>query len=598
MTGRPLIAPSALAAVVEGVPARLVRRLDADPGLALAWSWVEVDGRHEVSTDQGERVILSPSGGVVREVGGLSCTCLLSPRCLHLLAVASVLAVADEVPVEPPAGGEGAAAVIAAEAIEVTSEAQRAAAGALWAAAAAVLAVGLERSGVVLTAELIRAVHGARLAGLHRAAGAGGRLVRQIRELRGVGASFRLDRCVRDLGVLLETTARVRGGEVAALGVGRRTYSAQGNLRLYGILSEPISDPGGFAGVVTTLVDARGRFWTRAEVRPGAAEQATAAYETSAGLGELALVHRELCRSVIQIEGSTGSEDGRLGAGAGVRAVRAGLSSWAEGSVSGLWSVGLREQLERAHEGIEADPGAAGAGLIFVRVEVQGLDGALLVALGPQGEPLLLTAGEDQPLGLSNLRQLARLPGSQLAIIARPEADRPGIFRLLAVGEQSPGVLRLPDAWAGRVNVALDAVVGASLGPAARRTAQEVGVRAALPPDPLAAARRRLNAVALGGAAALPPSALSALEREAAALDRGLMVGGAALLRALGVEAQPRARDLRGALSSAEVADPSASGRAGGAVREALSGASGLAWAWAALSVYVRRFDQRVQLSH
>ena len=86
------IAPDILAALTEAAPGRLVRKLDKDPQMAKAWDWQESDSEVKVSNGK-ETVTFSHESGNVSSIEQISCTCLLAPRCLHILASSSLLEV-------------------------------------------------------------------------------------------------------------------------------------------------------------------------------------------------------------------------------------------------------------------------------------------------------------------------------------------------------------------------------------------------------------------------------------------------------------------------------------------------------------------------
>src|SRR5881392_3060548 len=99
---RPRIDPAIAAALTAAIPPRLIKKLDATPGLADAWAWTDTT----VTTDKGETVTLSLSTGVVASV---TCSCLLAPRCLHVAAVVSALEPAEAVVAAPAPQAETAA---------------------------------------------------------------------------------------------------------------------------------------------------------------------------------------------------------------------------------------------------------------------------------------------------------------------------------------------------------------------------------------------------------------------------------------------------------------------------------------------------------
>ena len=83
------VVPELLAERTASAPRRLLRKLDRQPDVADKWLWEGVS----VTTDKGETVSLSLDQGRVTHA---TCTCLLSPRCLHVLGVLRALPVADE----------------------------------------------------------------------------------------------------------------------------------------------------------------------------------------------------------------------------------------------------------------------------------------------------------------------------------------------------------------------------------------------------------------------------------------------------------------------------------------------------------------------
>ena len=91
---RPAVSPQLLAAIVAAVPSRAVKKLDASPRVADGWTWTIRDDRTTVATG-AETVTLAGTADV-------SCTCLLSPRCFHVLAVLRVLPITEGLPMVSP----------------------------------------------------------------------------------------------------------------------------------------------------------------------------------------------------------------------------------------------------------------------------------------------------------------------------------------------------------------------------------------------------------------------------------------------------------------------------------------------------------------
>jgi hypothetical protein len=372
MIRRPAIAPDAAAALLAAAPARLARRLDAEPAMAEVWLWAADDDRWTVTTDKGEVVSLAAPAGLVVRADDVACSCLLGPRCLHVVAVIARLPVADA-PTAPR--GETAAP---AEPTAAAAPAVRAAAASAFRVGAALLAGGASGAGAVRIAELLRVIHGCRAAGAHRIAAAGARVARSIQDLHGDRAAFSLTTLTGDLAELLTSSHVVATSESVAtawLGTARRVYEPVGNLRLHGVFTEAVVARTGYAGAVTYLVDAGGHLYTRSDVAPGDIDRACAAYDAPAALGDAVLSHRELGRAGLFVSGATASRDGRLGAGASVKAARAQEPSrWTDPPVAALWARPLAEQVERLIERATGDDEpAAGWDLVFATGTVRGI---------------------------------------------------------------------------------------------------------------------------------------------------------------------------------------------------------------------------------
>ncbi|WP_411573446.1 hypothetical protein [Streptomyces fradiae] len=488
----PPVAPSVTAELVDALPPRLRKRLDA--GVAkLAARPVTVDGEGvRIAVDATTELRMRAPGGMVGEAEGIRCGCLLSPACLHRAAAACAAPVAVVETADPDTSGTGTAAAAitgaeaagaeaagaesagakapgagpadargagaavpgggggrapdtptptAATATDTATEDQRGAADAVFRAAAAVLETGTDGAGAVAQAELLRAAHAARLAGLPRAAAAAVSVVTRLREARSADPAYRLSDLSDRLREALFVAHRVpvaAGEELARLrGAARRPYAPDGSLRLYGLFSEPVLTASGYAGAVTWAADAGGRLFSVSDVAPGGPGRAAGAAGRAVRLGDTALTHRELSRAGLAVSGATVSEDGRLGAGAGVRAVRASGAAWDAEPLGALWAVPVGEQVARALDGRER-----GDGLLFLDVTLLGAvreaAGVCLVA-DCDGVRVRLTAAHDHP-GLAyrdNVALLASAAGLRLRAVARLEAAPAPRARLLAAGHPS-----------------------------------------------------------------------------------------------------------------------------------------------------------------
>src|SRR5262245_54401727 len=99
-------APDLLAAVIAMVPARIVKRLDAKRDVARGWTWSVTPEGGTVVTEGGETVTVRATSSHVAEASHVTCSCLLSPRCFHVLAVVAALDV-DDAPAPQDAPSEG-----------------------------------------------------------------------------------------------------------------------------------------------------------------------------------------------------------------------------------------------------------------------------------------------------------------------------------------------------------------------------------------------------------------------------------------------------------------------------------------------------------
>lgn len=601
MSGTAAVTPEVMGALAERAPARLVRKLDADPRMAESWAWsADADSKLAVVTDSGETVTLTLVAGVLESADAIACSCLLSPKCLHVLAVARALPLADA-PVETRANAPADAETRAdapmdaplSPAVAETALAQlrldedgRAAASALFAAAKAALVSGVDALGAVREGELLRAIHGARALGLHRLAAAGLRLVRSARALRERRPESSLPEVADALTEALACAsmlARDAALDPAWLGTARRAYAPAGNLRLHGLFTEAVTTTTGYSGVVTYLCDAEGRLYSLSKVLPGDPAQARAAYDGSAAIGDASLSHRALGREGLFVANATASADGRLGSGAAVRAVRSGASSWSDPAPRALFAE-LETQLDRARASLRVGPleRRAGWDLLFLEGTLLGATRtALLLSVATPAGPIALRcapASDHVELGHHEaFTALAHAPGLAVRVIGRVRFDAPRTLELLAVGPSDASAetdasdpsypsaqsddtypaLLLPSAHHGRANLAFDLLRVENAAPMDRIGPREEAREAYV--DPLDALRRRLLRAALGGRATFPPEADRAIEAEALALEARMMPMGAELLRELSRAARSHDRTLAG---RSVAADPAAFARA------------------------------------
>ncbi|MGW5685181.1 SWIM zinc finger family protein [Nonomuraea sp. NPDC003754] len=489
------------------------------------------------------------------------------------------------------------------------SAAQVAAAAGLWAAAAAVLSAGVPAAGAVPQAELLRAAHTARLAGLPNAEAAAVRVVRGLRAARERHDGHRLADLVSALRELLLTAGRLAlaDPDPALVGSVRRSYQQGGSLRAHGVFREPVISATGYGGVVTHLVAEDGRWFSVADVKPGGAARARGAATATVAIGSAMLSHAQLARAGLLIVGATVSPDGRLGAGRGVRATPLTGIPWTAGPLAALFARPLAEsaaarlsddgwsEAEAAREpvgcdlvivgtagdavlarelwpaataGADADgptpqapPGGPADGDPVWRAPSSGLAGDDVRPARPGGPLIrLVPAGRHPGLAhLDNLRRLASRPGMLVRVVGRVDPDRAATLIPLAVGPV-PGAeatLRLPADWHDRADLGYDRLQRSHLPPddaclPYRMEGAEERV------DPVAGAplwrvRRLVELAVAGGRRAVAEPARNGDARAQAAALRGAgFLAAADLVTALTAEADRRARDVFGRLAESD----------------------------------------------
>ncbi|MFF8600037.1 hypothetical protein ACF065_25255 [Streptomyces sp. NPDC015232] len=607
----PPVAPDVLADAVEQLSARLRKKLDAAIADCAERAVVAADGSVEVRFGEDAAVTLRPGpSGAVTAAEQAVCSCLLAPRCLHRAATLGAAPIADgEEPADDDGGagptadgngdsGEGAdttsvsatgtaaapatsapatipapasvpapVSVPASAPAPAVTEAQVRAAGALWEAAAEALSAGVTAGGAVVQAELLRAAHTARLAGLPRAEAAALRVVRGLRAARERSSGQGLGDLAGAFRELLAGAALLAAGSAdgGAAGSARRVYEEGGSLRVFGLCREPVLSATGYGGVTTHLLGADGAAYTVSDVRPGGLARVKGAGSASVALGGGVLDHAGLARGGLLIVGATVSADGRLGAGKKVSATPLRGVDWSEEPAAALFARPVREAMAAVldHAAAEGgDPAGPGARLLGCDVEVVGAAGdSVVVRVAGDGPLLRLRPAHPHPElpHAANLRRIAEHPGVALRVLGRPDLDRAATLRPLAVGPV-PGAahtLRLPEDWKGRADLGYHRLQGEHFPHGTARPAAPGPVHAG--PDPLADAplwrvRRLLETGVAGGRRAVAEAGRGTdAAALAARLTRAGLGGAADLARALTSEAGRRPRDAFGRLT-----DPSA----------------------------------------
>jgi hypothetical protein len=583
MNALPPVAPEVLADILDDLPPRLRKRVDTALPRASSWPIAINADQATATVDDETTLTWHLTNGILTTADALACSCLLAPRCLHRgVAVAAAETAEppiadsrtepDEITPEPeatttthsdtfPGASVGATPGTSAgthtdspvpSPSHVFTETQRVAAARLWDAGASVLRAGASGSGTVVRAELLRAVHQARVAGLHRAAASGLRVAAALVAARANDASF--DRAVLtdDLLDLLLLCHDLRTGTAGdpglLLGTARREYRPVGSLRLYGLCTEAVVAANGYGGVVTHLVDEDGLLWTIPAIMPGGAERVPAAANGPVAVGESGLTHRALGRAGLVLAGGTASPDRRLGAGQKVRAVAAKGAAWDDPPAARLWQEPLTDQVARAfaaHALPEANRPSS-ADLLFLDAEI----------LGPAG-PALRVAVASTELDLTgdtnrtreNLRVLATNPGTRLRVIARLLPHLPGTATALAIQGDA---LTLPTAMHGTVDLALDQLQRSHVPTGTPRDHVPAGHPRELPqrrpqehrvPPPLHPLRNLVHRIAVAGRSV---ATATSSDRNTQSLTANGLTTTAAVLAALTATTHTRHRDAFG----------------------------------------------------
>lgn len=543
---RPTVSAELLATLIRATPERVRRRLDGTPNAAAGWHWQA--GAEAWSVDAGGETVTLPHGHVAA-IEQLTCTCLLSPRCFHVLACLTYLEVAlvtaetgEPEPTEPASADAG-------EDLIACDEEQRTAARDLEASLAQFLRVGVANAGVVVQSSLLRGVHQCRAAGLHRLAALGLRLIAGTREFRARARTADPEQLAEDLADALETVRHLLGGRPVAgiwVGTARRPQWPVRPRKLHGLFAEPILTRSGFAGAAVYFLGEDGRIYTASDVRPGDAQQARDAYRGGIEIGPLIQPARELARGLYLGTDLTASPDGRLGRGKGVKIVEQGASTWQATAIQERFRRPLGDQWDAvyAQAAVPAEARPAGWDFVF-------LGGTVLGAVGP--ELLFQPAGEALPIRLAienddetlyfraNLHMLSHAPGLRLEVIARVDLRKPGTASPLAAApvegdapDDRTARLEIPAALVGRICLGFDEIkrpflVGAGSAPVVLNLSE-------MPPradDPLHCLRRRWMATLLSGLVSGRLGNPNLLRAETATLDRLGFPTGAALLDAL-----------------------------------------------------------------
>jgi hypothetical protein len=524
---RPTISPELIAAMIESTPDRVRRRLDQTPDAAAAWNWIADESTWSV--DAGGESVTLPQGHV-NGVEQLRCTCLLSPRCFHVIACLIHLKVAliDDPGAEEK---EESAATIenSTEDPVEPDDHQKHATRELLASVAQLLRVGVSSGGVVVQSRLLRAVHQCRAEGLHRLASLGVRVIAGTGEIRTNALNADPDQLAEVVADVLETCLHLLGeGSISPFWIGsaRRKQRPVRPRKLLGLFAEPIITRSGFAGATAYFLGEDDRIYTAADVRPGDVQHALDAYLGGIEIGPVIRSVKQLARGLYLGTDLTASRDGRLGRGKSIRIAEQGPSSWQVEAIGERFRRPLTDQWNAAYDqaALPDDARPAGWDFIFLEGTVLGATGAeLLFRSNAQDQPIrFLIENENESLHYRmNMRMLSHAPGLRLHVIARVNLLQSWTVAPLAIAPMGDALqaddeprLEIPESWGGRTCLGFDEIerhflVNARASPVVLNVLEP-----RLHDNPLSALHRRWVATMRSGVASQIPRNSNRLAKE------------------------------------------------------------------------------------
>ncbi len=559
---RPSISPDALAAILSAAPERLQKKLDREPRAADAWEWAESNSGWTIRAN--EETVTIPAQ-TITDVAQVQCSCLLSPRCFHVLAVLNTIPIENGPSIDPveevpqslaettsEVAGQQNQAVVKLD----LSPAQLGAIHLMFEAVAGVLSTGLRAAGSVQQSRLLRAIHECRSEGLFRLSAGGLRVMNSLRSLRDHHEGFSSAEAASDLHEVLETCLRLQPQSepvIQWIGIARRSFEPVLSLKLHALFCEPVLTRSGYSGVVTWLIGEDGWIGSVSDVQPGNAKRIPQAWQSGVTLAGLSISHRDLSQKCLLISRATRSVDGRLGGGESARAVVIDGQGWEASPIVARFSVPLEEQIRTAflRQGESDYLAPAGTDLVFFSAMVIGYSEYDLIVKPTDSDiPLKLAiAIDDDCLSFrSSLQTLSRAPGLIMRCIGRIDFRVPGRILLLAVAPEaatnSTGISTpasencAPSLVMSSERVLSIGLKGLTRSHLSKAEPQPVLLQASSSPvssldhydDSL---ERWLRAIAVGGRHAIPHGLMTGVVQDAARLTSSLRPFSAALLRGL-----------------------------------------------------------------
>lgn len=560
---RPKITPMFLTQLVEQAPGRVRKRLDSEPAVADSWNWTHQENVWTIQAND-ETVRLQIPNGVLTSLDDVSCSCLMSPKCFHILACCSSLPLEhSQASAEPNLEEQSSAdtsqpsdAQLDTRTVDVT-DAMRASAILVRETLSTLLRVGARNAGILLQSGLLRAGHASRASDLYALSNTMLRIaegVQRFRQQSDEADSLALKEDVATAFFACHSLLNQPTVPKWIVGQSRRVFESLDVRKLNGIFAEPILTRSGFAGVAVYLQDTNeGGLYTVNELRTGDSSLIRQAYRGGIDLGGITVEAKELCRSTFAVQELTVSEDRRLGKGKSTRwatTKREPTEAFSGGRFANHINAQLQNLFSWSDTPTEQRP--AGWDLISVTAKVMGSNGATVV---------VTVEGSDQPWRLGvmidspqleyrhNLALIARCPRLQLRCLVRVRENVPYCADLLAIANvssvpaESPVEprLELPQDWQGICNTGLDRLERHFIR-GIERWSEEITLEGESDPVDTVAKyttpiERRLVGMVLGGRDAIPILSSKSHRRDSNQLKKLFMPMGARLLDLLATKA-------------------------------------------------------------
>ena len=462
-SSRPGIRPELVAGLIDQAPSRVRKRLDKAPAVAETWTWKVTETA--VSISAGEETVylgIDAQSKIVSDAKQVSCSCLLSPKCFHVLACVSCLpidstmatahaATSDTMPVDSEVLAD-------APNVDIT-DAMREAAQRGIDAIEMMLHSGARRCGVVVQSSLLRAAHQCRAEGLVNLSAAILSIVEGVVRLRAQSGNTDASQLQSDLAraiVFARQVALQPSTDLQTIGQARRSFAPVNLSRLVSLLAEPIVTRSGYAGVCVYLLADDDQIYQVSEVRPGEADLASQVYRGGFELGATTISALQLCRSSVDVQNMTASPDHRLGRGSKTR--------WAmRKQTASPTDEPLADQVEQVFSRPEA---STDTDFVGFRCEVLGRQQDSVLVKAENVSRLLtlrIALDTDQVTFRENLELLARSPGLELFVSGRLRRNEAGSIDALMIrvdervaDSSDRPHLELPGSWQNVCQLGLD----------------------------------------------------------------------------------------------------------------------------------------------